>query len=101
MVIHSCDNTRCVNPEHLSLGTCQDNLQDMKSKQRHLYGEKNTQHKLTEVQVEQMHDLHASGLSTYKLAKYFGIGQMSAWRIVNGERWNHVYLRRHGLSESM
>jgi hypothetical protein len=34
VVMHACDNRRCVDPEHLVLGTYSDNLKDAQLKQR-------------------------------------------------------------------
>lgn len=96
LVCHKCDNMRCVNPEHLFLGTHGDNLQDMADKGRHIYGELNSQHKLTESQVIEIHNMAATGVSQHKIAAAYGVGQMTICRILRGERWKHIFLERNG-----
>lgn len=90
-ICHSCDNPRCVKPSHLFPGTSQENHADMKAKNRHLNGEKNSVAKLTEDQVRHIHRLHEEGLSQGKIAKSFGVCQMTVNRIIHGQRWVHIF----------
>lgn len=90
-VLHKCDNRACVNPEHLFLGTKKDNSQDMKNKNRHLNGEKNTEVKLTEFQVKEICSRYSKGnISQEKLGKEFNVSQGQIWRIIHKLRWKHI-----------
>lgn len=51
LVLHSCDNPPCCNPEHLRLGTDADNHQDMRDRGRTDFIHR---HKLTEEQVREI-----------------------------------------------
>ena len=90
-VCHSCDNMKCVKPTHLFLGTQKDNLQDMKSKDRHLHGERNKKHKLTTEKVLRIYALNSEGVSQNSIAKAFGVTQGLVWRILHGLAWGQVY----------
>lgn len=98
-VLHRCDNPRCVNPKHLFLGDAGANARDMKGKGRHLYGERNAQHRLTEPEVHSVFDLTSEGLSQREVAERLGVGQMTVSRILRGERWRHVWLKRRGARD--
>lgn len=53
MVCHSCDNPSCIKPEHLFLGSNDDNMLDMlgKGRQQKQWGEGHSQVRLTRQQV--------------------------------------------------
>lgn len=99
MVCHSCDNRSCVNPRHLFLGTGSDNLNDMASKGRHLYGEKNAQSKLRTEDVHRIFDLREEGQSMRIIADKMGVRTMTVCRILHGERWKHIWNARHKASD--
>lgn len=90
-VMHRCDNPRCVNPEHLLIGTCAENQQDMKQKGRSTRGERNTQAILTEAKVRAMKAMLSAGeISQAEIARMFEISPMEVSRIKRGLRWAHV-----------
>lgn len=89
-VCHTCDTPRCCNPDHLFLGTAKENLQDMKTKNRHLAGAKNAQAKLTDDQVRQIRVMLAANIPQHRIAAVFGVQQMAISRINTGERWAHI-----------
>jgi len=89
IVCHKCDNPLCCNPNHLFLGTQQDNMNDKVQKNRQLHGESIANHKLTQQQVDEIRRRYSEKKeSQYELAKFFGIAQAHVSDIVNHKRWS-------------
>lgn len=91
-VLHKCDVRCCVNPDHLFLGTHTDNMRDMVAKGRHkapgLCGDANPRSKLRSDQIDEIRQKYASGNVTQaKLAKEYGVAQMTINRVVNFKAW--------------
>lgn len=93
-VLHSCDNRACVNPDHLFLGTHDDNMLDMVQKGRAtgcpLRGEEASNAKLTNDQVLAIRAKKEAGMTYRPLCRLFGITYNTAWCIVNRRTWAHI-----------
>jgi HNH endonuclease len=93
VVRHSCDNTLCVNPDHLEVGTHRDNVHDCIRRGRRRPvgasrpGEANPAAKLTRDQVL---EIRARRESCSKLAAKFGVSKALVYRVVKGLVWRHV-----------
>ena len=93
LVCHTCDNPSCVNPEHLFLGTHQDNRADMlrKGRQSCPRGEKHGNSKLTASLVRQIRSLYEDRCHTQKeIATAFGIHQTTVSELILRKKWRHL-----------
>lgn len=88
-VCHSCDNKKCVNPDHLWLGTPKDNSTDMTSKGNSHKGSKNHKAKLTEQEVLEIRELIGT-LPPKEIAKIYNVSQMLIYYIKNRKNWTHI-----------
>ena len=96
-VLHRCDNPICVRPDHLFLGTPQDNTSDMIAKNRRISptpnpkrGQEHPMAKLTGIQVDKIRSLYATG--QYKqanLARRYGVTRTTICDILHGRIWKH------------
>ena len=85
-VLHSCDNRRCVNPNHLFLGDPTSNMKDRDAKGRQARGETSGNAVMTTSNVLA---LRASPLSLSKAAIKFGISKAQASKIRCRKSWAH------------
>jgi hypothetical protein len=90
-VLHKCDNPQCVNPDHLFLGTHQDNMRDMALKGRTWFGSKHKDVKLKPEQVLEIRKLYAEGgHTTRSLGAKYGVNSKHISNIVTGKKWKIV-----------
>lgn len=90
-VRHSCDNAGCCNPNHLSLGSQAQNMEDRNTRKRHAWGEKVNLSKLTVEQVTKIRQLYAvGGQSHRKLAKLFDVTAETILDILQRNTWKEI-----------
>lgn len=80
IIRHKCDNPLCINPEHLVVGTQQQNVNDMHERHREF-------RKLSPENVDLLKAEYVRGSSTSgtaALAKKYGLSQPHVSQIVNG-----------------
>lgn len=92
VVRHKCDNPRCINPEHLEIGTHQDNMGDMVERGRHrpihLHGESNGMSKLTDEDVSYVRSVYVPRDAEFggaALARKYGVTTASISLIVRNK----------------
>lgn len=88
VVRHKCDKGECINPEHLELGSDQDNKNDMVRRGRSVKGENHHFAKITE---EIAYFIKNDTAHTAKeLSEEYGISVRQIMKIRSGQRWGHV-----------
>ena len=101
-VLHRCDNRACVRPEHLFLGTQQDNVADMMAKGRHRkpapgrhryvthLGKEHGMAKLEDNDVREIRLTASVGATNRGQARLYGVSGRTIKRIVQLENWKHI-----------
>lgn len=86
-VRHKCDNKLCVNPQHLTIGTKAQNLQDRNRRGRTASGVRNGRSKLTPRKVKEIRQRLTKGETQTSLAKEFGVSRKNIYLIQNNLIW--------------
>lgn len=102
LVCHHCDTPLCVRPDHLFLGTYQENADDMVRKGRSTMGARNgsiskpeclkrgtenPNHKLTDWDVRVIRKLGRAGVSHREIGRAFGVAPSTVDRILLNLSW--------------
>lgn len=90
IIMHKCDNPKCINMEHLRLGTAKENMQDMAKKGRSSSIRGQHKRKLTEWQVAEIKRLLTNHVSYSQISKAYNISISTVSEIKNKKRWKHV-----------
>jgi HNH endonuclease len=89
-VMHKCDNRRCANPAHLTVGSQRQNLQDMVQKRRHRFGERHHNTGLTDDDVREIRRLYAEGWTMTAIAAKKHISRPGVSLIVRRINWKYL-----------
>lgn len=90
VIRHQCHNRRCINVEHMILGTQADNIADAVKAGRNAKGSKNGHTHLTEADVIKIRELIATGLASKTVAKMFNLSWSATSHIKHRKTWRHV-----------
>jgi hypothetical protein len=92
LVCHHCDTPSCVNPNHLFLGTDQDNMNDRGAKGRtnRPQGTKHHSAKLTEEKVLELRIRRIAGEGLATMATECGVHVETVRKACAGKGWRHI-----------
>lgn len=98
--LHKCDNPKCVNVDHLFLGTQMDNMHDMIAKGRQAIGsqlnhksqtgELNYNAKLTEDDVRDIRKMYDNGESIASISRLLNVPSHNTGLVARRKTWKHV-----------
>jgi hypothetical protein len=89
-VLHRCDNRPCVNPDHLFLGTHQDNMADKVQKGRHKGWWPGESHPACKLTAERVRAIRRDVRPGHVIATEHGVSASAVYCVKNRKSWAHV-----------
>ena len=93
LVRHTCDNPTCVNPQHLVLGTHQDNMDDRSNRGRTAKGSNHGRAKLSETDIINIRKRYIKGSKHHGLAAIaadYSVTFQTVSKIINRQKWQSI-----------
>lgn len=96
LILHSCDNPRCINPAHLSVGSQSQNMKECSQRGRAripkpvMHGEDNGAAKLRADDVLSIRKLLSDGWRQRDLAEIYGVSQGEITNIKTRKSWRSL-----------
>lgn len=93
VVRHTCDNPRCINPEHLEIGTQGDNIHDRQLRNRQANGSEHGLSKLSESDVKFIRSNYkkrSKDFNTVTLGVMYGVSARNILDVINRVTWSHI-----------
>jgi hypothetical protein len=88
VIRHLCNNRRCVNPEHLAVGTHKDNTDDMfRTNPPDRTGDRSHAKKITQADADTIRQWREFGYTQQAIGDAFGIKQPQVSSILAGKVW--------------
>ncbi len=92
LVLHTCDNPECTNPEHLYDGNNTNNMRDREARNRiqHRKGEDCNFSTLTSELIIKIRAMRSAGSKQLEIANLFGISRPHVSAICSRRVWKHI-----------
>ena len=88
VVRHMCNNRKCVNPDHLEVGTHKDNTADMfRTNPPDRTGDRSHARKISEADAREIRQWREFGYTQQSIGDAFGLGQGHISTIIHGKHW--------------
>lgn len=91
-ILHTCDNKKCTNPDHLYLGTPSNNAQDRENRNRGRvpFGDNHPCAILNETKVKEIRKMLENNATISSIARFFNCSAGAIEAIRNRTTWKHV-----------